>query len=79
MEDVSTIEEVRTPVATLDSALCQKLLDLTAPNVSLARTGAKSTFMEQMLLLVKIDVRRLMKKTETHVIVARMNANIVDV
>ena len=64
LEDASTTEEAPTPVATasLDSLLCHKFLDLPAPKVALSRTGVKSMRMEQMLLLRKMDVRRLMKR-----------------
>ena len=81
MEDVSTTEEVPKSVATasLDSALCQKLLDLPAPKAYLVRTGVKSVHMDQILLFGKIDVLRLMKILEKNTIVARVNANIVDV
>ena len=67
LKDASTtIEEVPTPVATssLDEASCQKLLGFSAPKVSLARTGIKSMHMEQMLLLGKMDARRLMENPE---------------
>ena len=61
-----TIEEVPTPISTasLDSAACQKLLDLPAPKASLLRAGIKSACMQQVLLLGKMDVCRLMKKQE---------------
>ncbi len=67
LEDASTtIEEVTTHVAaaSLDSVLCQNFLDLPLPKESLASTGFKSIRMEQMLLLVKMDVHKLMKKPE---------------
>ena len=67
LEDASTTtEEAPTHVATtsVDSVLRQKLLYLPAPKVSLARTGVKSVRIEQMFLLVNVDARRLMKKSE---------------
>ena len=47
---------------TLDSVNRQKLFDFLNPKVSIARTGAKSACMEEMLLLKKMDARRLKKK-----------------
>ena len=35
LEDVSTTEEASTHIVTLDSAICQKLIDLPASKVSL--------------------------------------------
>ena len=64
LEDASTTEEVPNHVATLNSALCQKLLDLSAPKLFLSMTSVKSMCMEQVLLLVKMDVRILIKKPE---------------
>ena len=67
LEDASTTtEEVPIPFATssIDKELCQKLLDLPAPKASLERTCIKSMHMGQILLLRKMDARRLMKKTE---------------
>ena len=64
MEDASRIEEVSTPVATLDSVICQELIDLPTPKISVSSTGATSVHMEQMLLLGKMDVHRLMKNPE---------------
>ena len=65
LEDTSeTIEEALTHAATasIDEALHQKILGLPAPKVSLASTSVKSIRMEQMLLLGKMDARRLMEK-----------------
>ena len=79
-EASTTIEEAQTHVAisSTDEALCQKLLNLSYPRVAAARTGVKSMFMKQMLLLGKMDTRRLMKSCKTNAIVARMNSNIVE-
>ena len=67
LEHVSTtIEEVQNLVVTANAneVLCQKLLHFPSLKVSLASFGIKSTRMEQMLLLGKMDARRLKEKLE---------------
>ena len=64
LEDASTIEEVSNPVVTLDSVILQELFDLPNPKASEVRTSAKSTRMHQMMLLEKMDARRLKLKPE---------------
>ena len=46
LEDASTIEEVTTRVATLDSVILQKLIDLPTLKAYLSRTSIKSACME---------------------------------
>ena len=65
LEDVSTTEEVPTPVVTLDSVIRQKLFALPNPKVSVVRTGEKSTRVEQMMVLEKMDARGLKEKPES--------------
>ena len=62
----STVDEAHTPVApaNMDEVLCDKLLNLPSPKVALSRTGIKLMCMEQMLLLGKIDPRKLKEKSE---------------
>ena len=79
LEDASTTEEVLTPVVTLDSVIRQKLIDFTTPKSSLSINDVKSMRMDQILLLGKIDVHRLMTKPETNMIVVRTNAKIVNI
>ena len=64
-ESTQTVDEAQTHVApaNIDEALCDKLLNSPSPKVSMPRTGVKSTFMEQMMLL-KMDPRRLKEKPE---------------
>ena len=61
-KDAPTIEEESKPIVNLDSVTRQKLFELTNPKVSVARTSAKSIFMEQMTLLEKMDHCRLKRK-----------------
>ena len=56
LEDSSETEEAPTHFATLDSVIREKLIDLSTPKASLSSTSIKSTCMEQMLLLRKMDV-----------------------
>ena len=53
-------------VVTLDSVNFQKLIDLPNLKASLSRNDFKSTRMEEMSLLGKMDARRLMPKTENN-------------
>ena len=67
LEDTSTTEVAPTPIATLDSKMCQKLIYFPTTKVSLSRTSVKSACMEKMLLLGNMDDRMLMIKPEnTH-------------
>ena len=60
-EALETVDEVQNPVgsANTDEALSDKLLNFPSPKVSLSRTGVKSIRIEQMMLLKKMDPRRL--------------------
>ena len=60
-EATETVDEVQNPVAStnLDEASHDKLLNLPSPKVSTSRAGVKSACMEQMMLLMKIDPKRL--------------------
>ena len=64
----ATIDEVQTHYvpANTDESVCNKFLDLTSPKVALAKTGAKSTCMEQASFLEKMDARRFMEKQENY-------------
>ena len=67
LEEASlTVDEMQTPVApaNTDEVLCNKLLNLPYSKVALSRTDIKPTHMEQMLLLVKMDPRRLKENPE---------------
>ena len=57
---------MQTPVvpANIYEVLCNKLLNLPFSKVALVRTGVKSTCMDQVLLLGKMDARMLKDKTE---------------
>ena len=57
-------KEAPIPIATLDSVVRQKLIDLSATKVSLSSTDVKSACMEQMLILGKMGVHRLMENAE---------------
>ena len=63
-EATETVDEVQTPVASAnaDEALCDKLLNFPSPKVSLSGTGIKYTCMEHIILLKKMDPRRLKDK-----------------
>ena len=55
IEEVSILSE---PV-NLNEELCDKLLDFLPTKISFSRAGVKSSFLEQMVLLGKMDPRRL--------------------
>ena len=55
---------MQTPIASInvDESLCNKLLNLPSHKVSASRTGIKFACMKQMMLLNKMDPKRLKKK-----------------
>ena len=63
-EEIEIVDGVKTPVASinLNEALCDKLLNLPSPKVSASRTGVKSACIKQMMLLKKMDPKRLKDK-----------------
>ena len=60
-EATGTVDEIKIHVASTnsDEVLCDKLLNFPSHKVSASRTGIKSTFMEQMMLLKIMDPKRL--------------------
>ena len=60
-EKSSPVEEASIPaeLVNLNEVFSNKLLDSPPPKVSLSRAGVKSACMEQMVILGKIDPRRL--------------------
>ena len=65
-ESTWIVDEVQTPVAwtNLDELLCDKLINLPPPKVSVLRSGIKSQHIENMTLLKKIDPKRLKANPE---------------
>ena len=63
-EESTTVDEAQTTVvpANIDEALCDKLLNFPSPKAYLARKGINPTFMEHVLLLEKMNARRLKGK-----------------
>ena len=60
-EATETVDEAQNHVASTnaDESLCDKLLNLPSPKVSVSRAGIKSMHMEQTMLLKKMDPKRL--------------------
>ena len=63
-EATEIFDEAQTHVASinLNEAPCDKLINLPSPKFSASMTGVKSTCMEQMTLLKKMDPKRLKEK-----------------
>ena len=63
-EATEIVDELQTYVASinLNEALSDKLIDFPSPKVSASRKGIKSMHMEQMMLLKKMDPKRLKEK-----------------
>ena len=61
VEATEIVDEAHTPVESinLDEALCDKLIKFPSPKVSASREGVKSTHIDQMILLKKMDRKRL--------------------
>ena len=60
-EATEIVDEVQIPVASinLDEASCDKLIKLHSLEVSASRAGVKHVHMDQMILLKKMDRKRL--------------------
>ena len=63
-EASETFDEAQNPVASAnaDEASCDKLLNVTLPKVSVSRAGVEFACIEQMMLLKKMNPRRLKDK-----------------
>ena len=63
-EATAMLDEVQIPVEAinLDEALYDKLVKFTSPKVSVSRVVVKSLCMDQMILLKKMDRKRLKEK-----------------
>ena len=63
-ETTEIADEAQTPVTSinLNEASCDELIKFPSTKVSASRTGIKSTHMDQMILLKKMDRNRLKEK-----------------